>query len=49
MMSLHVQIANILSKYLDQTAGICDKCKGKIEYKEGCRTCPCGHSNGCDH
>jgi ribonucleoside-diphosphate reductase alpha chain len=49
MMSLHVQIANILSKYLDQTAGICEKCKGKIEYKEGCRTCPCGHSNGCDH
>jgi ribonucleoside-diphosphate reductase alpha chain len=47
MMSLHVQIASILSRYLGDNIGICEKCKGKIEFKEGCKTCPCGHSNGC--
>lgn len=47
MLSLQTHIANILSNYLDNDM-LCDKCHSEIVYKNGCKECSCGASNGCD-
>lgn len=47
MLSLHMQIANILSEYLNSD-DICSECGSVIIYKNGCKECACGASNGCD-